>query len=123
MKTTEKAKVEAYESLKKYRGAQVGAVIKSVSRSGMARRIEFYAGDMHRITWDISQLLEYPLNDKGMLVTGCGMDMVFSVLSNLNYAMAQRDTGKTLQELLKTKECGERIYDTYFINANNYRLL
>jgi len=34
--------------------------------------------------------------------------------------MAQKDTGKTLQELLKTKECGKHIYDTYFVNANNY---
>jgi hypothetical protein len=51
------------------------------------------------------------------------MDMIYSVLSNLNYEMAKRDTGKTIQELLETGECGTHIYDKYFTNANNYKYL
>ena len=123
MKTSEKNKQQAYEYLKQFRGKDIAVNIKSVSRSGMSRRFEFYADGYNRIGYYIAQLLEYPYNDKGLRADGCGMDMVFSVLSNLNYEMAKRDTGKTIQELLKTKECGTHIYDTYFINANNYRTL
>jgi hypothetical protein len=124
MKTTKQEKAQAYQDLLKYRGQQVAAAVKSVSKSGMSRRIEFYGPDFRRIGGDIANLLEYSYDyTKGMRVDGCGMDMIFSVLSNLNYEMAQRDTGKTIQELLKTKECGEHIYDTYFVNANNYQTL
>jgi hypothetical protein len=122
MNYSKEEKTEAYNRLKKYRGKQIACVINSVSRSGMTRRMEFYADGYNRIGWDISRIIDYPYDmDKGGLrVSGCGMDMVFHVLSSLNYAMAHLDTGKTLTELLKTKECGEHIYDKYFINANNY---
>ena len=49
--------------------------------------------------------------------------MIFHVLTNLNYHMAKHDTGKTIQELLNTKECGERIYDNYFTDADRYNTL
>ena len=123
MKAKEKEKIEAYEHLKQYRGKEVAVVINSVSRSGMSRRMEFYADGFNRIGYSIAKFLDYPYNDKGIRVDGCGMDMVFHILSNLNYAMAQRDTGKTIKELLKTGECGKHIYDVYFFNANNYRTL
>ena len=90
----------------------------------MMRRMEFFASGYNRIGRDIAIICGYSYDiDKGMAVGGCGMDMVFSVLSNLNYAMATHDTNKDISELLKTKECGERIYDTYFTNANRYNLL
>ncbi len=118
---TKEAQEHAYEVLKKYRGQQIAAVVKSVSQSGMSRRIEFYAGNYERIGGYIADFLEMSYDpDKGIKIGGCGMDMIFHILSNLNYAMAQKDTGKTLQELLATKECGEHIYDTYFVNANSY---
>jgi hypothetical protein len=124
MKTTKEAKQKAYENLKEIRGQRIGVVIKSVSRSGMSRRFEFYAEGYKRIGSDIATLLEYPYDyDKGLRADGCGMDMIFSVLSNLNYRMATLDTGKTIQELLTTKECGERIYDNYFVDADHYTTL
>jgi hypothetical protein len=86
--------------------------------------LRFYADGYKRIGDDIATLLEYPYDyDKGLRADGCGMDMIFSVLSNLNYRMATLDTGKTIQELLTTKECGERIYDNYFVDADHYTTL
>jgi hypothetical protein len=90
----------------------------------MSRRIKFFILDIDQKT-DISEYIANVVGykydwDKGLLVGGCGMDMIFSVLSNLNYAMAQLTTGKTINELLETKECGDKIYDDYFIDANGY---
>ena len=118
----------AYSILEKYRGRKVYAVVNSVSRSGMQRRIEFYCvsptepQEINRIGYYIAQAIGYRYNvDKGgMKVNGCGMDMIFHVLSSFNYHMAQHDTGKTLTQLMETKECGERIYDAYFFDADNY---
>jgi hypothetical protein len=115
---------EAFENLLKYKGRKIFAQITSTSRSGMSRRIKFFVLDTDRKT-DISEYIANVVGykydwDKGLLVGGCGMDMIFSVLSNLNYAMAEMTTGKTINELLKTKECGDRIYDNYFIDASGY---
>ena len=123
-KEKEKEQKEAYEVLKQYHGQQLAASVKSVSRSGMSRKIEFYAPNFDRIGYYIAKLLDYPYYPgKGIKVDGCGMDMIFSVLSDLNYEMAKRDTGKTIQELLKTGECGTHIYDKYFTDANHYKYL
>ena len=117
---------KARKIIEQFRGKKVYAILNHVSRSGMSRRIEYYCadkdGEIFRLGYYIAQIADYPYDvDKGgLLVGGCGMDMIFSVLSNFNYAMATHDTGKTIQDLLKTKECGERIYDKYFFNANNY---
>jgi hypothetical protein len=120
MKYTKEEQKQAYEVLIKYRGQNFGACIKSVSRSGMCRRIEFYSNDFNRIGYYIARLIEYPYNvDKGGLqVTGCGMDMIFHVLSSLNYTMARLDG---VYDKLKNE--GKRIYDDYFTNAERYTLL
>ncbi len=123
MKYTQEQKNAEWDYLQQFRNKEIAAVIKSVSSSGMSRRIEFYADGYNRIGYSLAVLGNYSYNDKGLRVDGCGMDMIFSVLSKFNYFAAQKDTGKTIQELLKTKECGERIYDKYFFNANNYRIL
>lgn len=124
----EQEKKRAVETLQKYRGKKVYAIVNSVSRSGMSRRIEYYVvheDEIVRIGYLIARITEnsYDINKGGLLVGGCGMDMIFSVLSNFNYAMAKIDTGKTLTELLESKKCGERIYDKYFFDANNYGCL
>ncbi len=69
---------EAYRALLPYRGKKIAACIKSVSRSGMSRRIEFYSDGFHRIGGYIADLLDYPYAPNGISVGGCGMDMVFS---------------------------------------------
>lgn len=119
--------LEAYETLKQFRNKNFHVVIRSVSKSGMSRKMDFYVIDGDRLlclTSAVAHLLGDNTDSKGYYnVSGCGMDMVFSVLSNMNYKMATLDTGKTISELLETKECGERIYDTYFTNANRYSVI
>ena len=124
MKHTKEQFQSSLDYLRKFRGCQVVAKISSVSRSGMSRRIQFYCikdNNLVYLTGTIAVILDAPHNDNGILVKGCGMDMIFHTLSNLNYEMARLDTGKNITELLQTKECGERIYDKYFFDANNYR--
>ena len=123
MKVSKKDKQEAYELLKQYKGQKIACCIKSVSRSGMTRRMEFYFPDFRRITWAIATILEWSYNvDKGLSVGGCGMDMIFHTLSTLNYAMCTLDNpGMTYQE--KSAKFGSCYYQDYFINANNYSIL
>lgn len=85
------------------------------SKSGMTRRFKFYTtikGDIQNITEIIAKISEETLDKNGYIVArGCGMDMVFSVLSNFNYSV----------EFLKTKKFEN--YSNYYIDANNYRWL
>lgn len=130
MKYSKEEKAKAWEQIKKYRGLTVYATVNSVSRSGMSRRIGYYVcpekNEIVRIGWLIAQIADYgyDIDKGGIRADGCGMDMIFSVLSNFNYAAAQLDTGKTIRELLDDpkKPAGERIYDKYFFNAS-YSLL
>lgn len=128
--------LEAYKFLKELDKDKNGKVyiyanITHVSRSGMMRYIKFYARQNNNtrlltIHKHIADLLNHNCDrDKGIKVGGCGMDMVFSVLSNLNYKMATMDTNKTINKLLEDpkKPCGVRIYDDYFTDAENYQLL
>lgn len=112
--------------LEKVRGKKIYADVTSVSRSGMSRHIKYACiidGELMNITYLIARLTGCRYDrrkNEGLFVRGCGMDMIFAVLSDFNYVMAKIDTGKDITELLKTKECGEHIYDKYFIDANNY---
>jgi len=110
---------DAYKALKQYKGKQVIVTINKVSSSGMTRKMKFYfiSGDrLQNITSELTDLLDYKL-DKNycMVVGGCGMDMIFSVLSNLNYKMAELDNYK--------KQPNELVYDNYFIGAERYQLI
>lgn len=89
--TAEQAEARKY--LKKYLrpGSTVYCVLRSVSGSGMSRRIDFYAMRKNRPQWlsgYIGCLLGYSRSDKqGLLVRGCGMDMGFSVVYSLGSAL------------------------------------
>lgn len=117
------------ELLEDVRNQKVYCNITKVSQSGMTRKMRFYAiskkdGELRNVTYLISGIADYGMDkNHDLIVGGCGMDMIFSVLSNFNYAMARQDTGKNIQELLKTEEYGKRIYDKYFFDANNYSSL
>jgi len=56
---------------------KIGIVIKSVSASGMSRRMKVINQDLYDITDYIADLLDLSANDKGLLIKGCGMDMTF----------------------------------------------
>jgi hypothetical protein len=129
MKNQERLTDYERELLETLRGKKFYCNIVSVSRSGMTRKMKFYAhnpkfNELCSITYLVGIIAGYNFDKNGdLIVSGCGMDMVFSVVSNFNYAMAKLDTGKSIQELLQTKECGEHIYDKYFTNANNIGIL
>lgn len=99
--------------------------ITHVSKSGMQRRMRFYVNGFVNITWHIAVILDKSMDDRGLKVDGCGMDMCFHVLSSLNYKMATLNTNRTLSALLDdpAKPCGERIYDDYMFDANHYKTL
>lgn len=120
MKYSKDEKQKAYEFLKKFKGQIFAANVTSVSRSGLSRRIRIFALNFIDLSYYIAVLLDLHYNKKGIKVDGAGMDMIFHLLSNLNYKMAILDTGKSIKELLDTKECGEFIYNNYYTDANKY---
>lgn len=59
-------------------------IIKHVSGSGMTRRMKVFIGDgkgksshITDITYYIADLCNLRVNDKGLKIQGCGMDMTF----------------------------------------------
>lgn len=126
MKTKEKMDAYDLRLIERIRGKKIIVNVASVSKSGMTRKMDFYIYDdgLIKINHIIRDIADYSLDkNHRVIVGGCGMDMIFSVLAEFNHAMTKFDTGKTLQELMQTRECGERIYDKYFINANNYQVV
>lgn len=72
---------------------KVFCVLKGLSRSGMSRKIDFFGfysgkdGRIQKIYFNnfIADLCDYKQDDNGHLkVSGCGMDMGFSVVANLS---------------------------------------
>jgi len=81
---------EAYDYFKKNLKLNdtIYCIIKHVSKSGMTRHIAFFYIGHNRpywITHDIHQLLGYKMNKyhDAIVVGGCGMDMAWSVVNNL----------------------------------------
>lgn len=96
METKEKKQqaAEAIETLRKLLkpGDTVHGIIRSVSRSGMSRRIDFYKlvdGDRIYLTGlmvDVGighQSYKDWQQSRGMRVDGCGMDMIFACVYQL----------------------------------------
>lgn len=94
-KTTKSEKAEAIARLREIvpPGTTIRCVLRHVSRSGMMRRIDFYAPgadadgsvSMNFLTGLISKACGYPFprDGSGLKVTGCGMDMGFAVVYDL----------------------------------------
>jgi hypothetical protein len=62
----------------------------SVARSGMTRRIKCYIvkdNEINNISFFVARFLEWSLNDKGIKVEGCGMDMGFHTVNNLSIGL------------------------------------
>lgn len=85
MTTKENLKQEAKKDLlKSYikKGRKLLIIIKSVAPSGTSRRIKVFSNDCD-ITDIIADLCELKNNDKGLLITGCGMDMTFWLANDI----------------------------------------
>ncbi len=92
---------------------KVFGIVKSVSSSGMSRNIDFYAfecvkGEVkkHWLSYRIAGLLDYSFNDnkESVKVSGCGMDMIFSVVYNLGSCLYPKGDGKTITGRNGSKE-------------------
>lgn len=95
----EKAEAVAYLRDILAPGATVYATVRTVSRSGMSRRIDLYAvrpgtpryRDGHpwlaRLSYYAAAAIGWPCNDNGVRVDGCGMDMRFHLVDCLSYAI------------------------------------
>ena len=72
------------------KGTKVMGIVRSVSRSGMTRRISLYV-IVHDEIVNISRLagiaLEWPVKDDSVGVGGCGMDMVFHTVYSLSQTL------------------------------------
>ena len=101
MRQKEREAAEALERLREWvkPGDTIWCVLRSVSRSGMMRVIDFqkFEADGRHLSlgWNIAKALDmgYDRNREGVKVTGCGMDMGFHVVSNLGYALYPQGFG------------------------------
>ena len=69
-------------------GTVVYAVVRNVSKSGMSRQMDFYVikdNELRYITGHVATILDLRRSDRGVRVTGVGMDMAFAT----TYALAQ----------------------------------
>lgn len=95
-----RSKAEAADMLRRYLqpGSVVYATVRTVSRSGMSRRIDLYtiATDADRdggrpwlayLSGLAGAVLGWPVNDDGVRVDGCGMDMRHHVVECLSFAI------------------------------------
>lgn len=96
-----RSKAEAAELLRRYLqpGSAVYATVRTVSRSGMSRRIDLYAiagpvAQFHngqpflaRLSGFAARALGWPCNDHGVKVDGCGMDMRWHLVDCLSRTM------------------------------------
>lgn len=85
---------KARESLRKMipPGTTVYTMIKSVSRSGMSRKINAYIIRDNEPVWIspmVAKAVGYRFDDKteSIVVEGCGMDMGFHLVNSLSYAL------------------------------------
>ena len=95
------ARAALLELLGEKGGATVYTVLRSVSRSGMFRRIDLYTIDdssrmreinggkprLRYLSGYAAVVMGIPRNDKGLGVNGCGMDMGFHLVDNLRAAL------------------------------------
>ena len=95
-------KAETAESIATLRkllkpGTTVYTTVRHVSSSGMSRRISIFVarkGEIVPITWDVARALGYSVKgragyvqDVGLTVGGCGMDMCFHIVNSLSYVL------------------------------------
>lgn len=77
-------------------GTTVYTVLRSVSRSGMSRVIDLYViqdGEPRWLSGYARHVLDYRLakQDRGLCVSGGGMDMGFHLVHSLSYALHGTD--------------------------------
>lgn len=91
METVEQIKTDTRNMLEQ--GSHiVYCVLRSVSQSGMSRRISFFTiidNQPRWLDWKIEQILGYKRrgDKEGLFIEGCGMDMGFHVVYSLSQVL------------------------------------
>lgn len=62
-------------------------VIRSVSASGMTRRMQVWNDKLQNMTSLIADLCDLSENETGLKVQGCGMDMAFWLANHITHEM------------------------------------
>jgi len=98
MTIKERTKEEARKTISKLLkpSGKILIVIKSVSASGMCRRMRVIAPDFIDITYWVASLCDLSINDDGLRITGCGMDMAFWLATQITHDMGW-DKSKTMR--------------------------
>jgi hypothetical protein len=122
-------------------GDCVSTILRHVSRSGMFRRISMVIArdaEVIDITWDAARVMGDPVKqggkyvqDAGMAVGGCGMDMGFHIVHNLSsklfpdgFECIGRDSAKHQYCPANDHANGDRDYTPHMHpNAGGYALL
>lgn len=92
-------------------GYKIHAYVNNVSRSGMSRTMEFYIIKNNKyidVTQLISNITGYEMKNGYLFVRGCGMDMIFKVIIDLNYKAMELDDYKGKK----------RRYDNYLLSGS-----
>ena len=104
-KEEKEEKIKFLKKILKKADNKVYGVVKHVSSSGMSRDIDFFIFTYedkkikkYWISYILAGLLNYPFNDnrESLKVSGCGMDMIFSVVYNLGSVLFPNGDGKTI---------------------------
>ena len=112
MKTTKEEKIELLKEIKRINKEMVNneiiVTITSVSSSGMSRTANFYYlsknGYIYNMNYKISKILGYQMTNKGLRIRGCGLDVIFNTLYNLNcyaleYGVIKKSKNKNEKDL------------------------
>jgi len=117
MTTTKKLDEYQLQKLNDMKGRQMVCSIVSVSKSGMTRKMNFYYINDNDLVYcnDLIEIIAGYKRDKNhcIIVGGCGMDMVFSVLYNFNMSLVHKDDIKQSH----SDNC------RYWINSDNCRTI
>lgn len=108
-------------------GSTILCVLDHVSRSGMSRRITFYANDADTsyLNGYIAKLGHYkqPANSDSLRVDGCGMDMGFAVVYDIG-ATIYGDGFECLGDRCPSNDHsnGDRDYSPHMHSSGGYSL-
>ena len=87
-------------------GQEIYCIIRHVSKSGMSRHISFFCivnNEPRFLSGLIADYLDYKMNKyhDALVVGGCGMDMAFAVVYNLNSKLSHSKNTTYLEYHLK----------------------
>ncbi len=72
-------------------GKTLFVMVTSVSASGMSRTMRVFTSnginDLVEVTHSVASVLDLSKTNKGLRIRGCGMDMTFALVNDLNHTL------------------------------------